>query len=39
MIDAVTLSDAKRVAKRLYGGGMLVTVAGQPTGLASSGTE
>jgi zinc protease len=39
MIDAVTLSDAKRVAKRLYGGGMLVTVAGQPTGLASSGSE
>ena len=37
MIDAVTLDDAKRVAKRLYGGGMLVTVAGQPTGLASSG--
>jgi zinc protease len=39
MIDAVTLADAKRVAKRLYGGGMLVTVAGQPTGLASSGSE
>jgi zinc protease len=39
MIDAVTVADAKRVAKRLYGGGMLVTVAGRPKGLASSGTE
>ncbi len=37
MIDAVTIADAKRVAKRLYGGGMLVTVAGQPKGLTSSG--
>ncbi len=36
MIDAVTLDDAKRVAKRLYGDGMLVTVAGRPKGLASS---
>ena len=32
MIDAVTIEDAKRVAKRLFGGGMLVTVAGQPKG-------
>ena len=39
MIDAVTIEDEKRVAKRLYGGGMLVTVAGRPKGLASSGTE
>jgi zinc protease len=39
MIDAVTVADAKRVAKRLYGGGMLVTVAGRPKGLASSGTS
>jgi zinc protease len=39
LIDAVTLADAKRVAKRLFGGGMLVTVAGRPKGLASSGTE
>jgi zinc protease len=39
LIDAVTIGDAKRVAKRLYGGGMLVTVAGRPKGLASSGTE
>ena len=38
LIDAVTIDDAKRVAKRLYGGGMLVTVAGKPKGLASSGT-
>lgn len=38
MIDAVTIADAKRVAKRLYGGGMLVTVAGRPKGLTSSGT-
>ena len=38
MIDAVTIDDARRVAKRLYGGGMLVTVAGKPKGLASSGT-
>ena len=37
MIDAVTIADAKRVAKRLYGGGMLVTVAGRPVGLTSSG--
>lgn len=38
LIDAVTIEDAKRVAKRLYGGGMLVTVAGRPKGLTSSGT-
>lgn len=38
LIDAVTVADAKRVAKRLYGGGMLVTVAGRPKGLESSGT-
>jgi zinc protease len=37
LIDAVTLDDAKRVAKRLYNGGMLVTVAGRPKGLTSSG--
>jgi zinc protease len=39
MIDAVTMADTKRVAKRLYGGGMLVTVAGRPKGLTSSGNE
>lgn len=38
MIDAVTIEDAKRVAKRLYSGGMLVTVAGRPKGLTSTGT-
>jgi zinc protease len=38
LIDNVTIGDAKRVAKRLYGGGMLVTVAGKPKGLASTGT-
>ena len=38
LIDSVTIADARRVAKRLYGGGMLVTVAGKPKGLASSGT-
>jgi zinc protease len=36
LIDAVTIEDAKRVAKRLFGGGMLVTVAGKPKGLAST---
>jgi len=39
LIDAVTIDDAKRVAKRLFGGGMLVTVAGRPKGMTSSGTE
>jgi len=38
LIDAVTIEDTRRVAKRRYGGGMLVTVAGKPKGLASSGT-
>ncbi len=38
LIDAVTIEDARRVARRLYGGGMLVTVAGRPKGLTSSGT-
>ena len=36
MIDAVTLADARRVAKRLLGGGLLVTVVGQPEGVASA---
>jgi zinc protease len=36
MIDAVTLDDAKRAAKRLYGNGMLVSIAGEPKGVASS---
>ena len=38
MIDAVSLDDAKRVAKRLLDGGLLVTVVGKPEGVASSGT-
>jgi len=36
LIDAVSIEDAKRVAKRLYSGGLLVTVAGRPKDLASS---
>ena len=35
LIDAVTIEDARRAAKRLAQGGMLVTVVGQPKGLAS----
>lgn len=38
LIDAVTIEDARRVARRLYSGGLLVTVAGRPKGLTSSGT-
>ena len=36
MIDAVTVDDARRAAKRLYGKGMLVSIAGEPKGVASS---
>jgi zinc protease len=35
LIDAVTIADARRAAKRLAAGGMLVTVVGRPKGLAS----
>jgi zinc protease len=35
LIDAVTLADAKRVAKRLLDSGMLVTVVGRPEGVSS----
>jgi zinc protease len=35
LIDAVTLADAKRVAKRLLDSGMLVTVVGRPEGVTS----
>jgi len=35
LIDAVTLQDAKRVAKRLLEGKMLVTVVGRPEGVTS----
>jgi zinc protease len=36
MIDAVTIEDTKRAAKRLYGSGVLITVAGQPQGVTST---
>jgi len=36
LIDAVTLDAAKRAARRLYGGGMLVTIAGKPAGVTST---
>jgi zinc protease len=36
MIAAVTLEDARRAAKRLFEGGLLVTVVGRPSGLISS---
>jgi zinc protease len=39
MIEGVTLADARRVAKRLLGGGLLFTVVGKPTGLASAAGE
>lgn len=35
MMDAVTLGDVRRAARRLATGGMLVTVVGQPKGLTS----
>jgi zinc protease len=35
LIDAVTLADAKRVAKRLLDGGLLITVVGRPEGVTS----
>ena len=35
LIDAVSIEDAKRAAKRLFDGGLLVTVAGRPPGLTS----
>jgi zinc protease len=36
MINAVTLDDARRVAKRLLDGGLLVTVVGRPEGLVAT---
>jgi zinc protease len=36
MIEAVTLDDARRVAKRLLDKGLLVTVVGKPHGFAST---
>ncbi len=35
LIDAVTLEDTKRVAKRLLDAGLLVTVVGRPQGVTS----
>jgi zinc protease len=35
MIEAVTLADVQRVAKRLFDGKMLVTVVGRPQGVTS----
>jgi zinc protease len=37
LIDAVTNDDVKRVAKRLFGQGMLVTIAGKPKGVTPVG--
>jgi len=39
LIDAVTLDDAKRVAKRLLDGGLLVTVVGRPEGIISTSVD
>ena len=36
LIDAVTLADTKRVAKRLLDAGLLVTVVGRPQGVTSN---
>jgi zinc protease len=35
LIDAVTLADTKRVAKRLLDSGLLITVVGRPDGVTS----
>jgi zinc protease len=35
LIDAVTLADARRVAKRLLDNGLLITVVGRPEGVTS----
>ena len=39
LINAVTLDDARRVAKRLLDDGLLVTVAGRPEGLVSTSAD
>jgi zinc protease len=39
LIDAVTLADAKRVAKRLLDPGLLVTVVGRPQGVTTKGAD
>jgi zinc protease len=38
LIDAVTLDDARRVAKRMLGPGLLITVAGRPLDIVSKAT-
>jgi len=38
LIDAVTLDDARRVAMRMLGPGLLITVAGRPLDIASKAT-
>jgi hypothetical protein len=35
MIDAVTIDDVRRVAKRLLESGLLVTVVGRPQGVTA----
>jgi zinc protease len=37
LIDAITLADARRVAKRLLDAGLLVTVVGRPSGVSAKG--
>jgi len=37
LVEAVTLADVKRVAKRLLEGNLLVTVVGRPQAAASKG--
>ena len=39
LIAAVTLADAKRVARRLLDKGLLVTIAGRPEGVVSTSAE
>jgi len=39
MIAAVTLDDARRVAKRLFDNGLLVSVVGKPEGIAANAAE
>jgi zinc protease len=39
MIDAVTLDDARRVAKRLLDGRLLMTIVGRPDGVVSTSAE
>ncbi|MBI3433877.1 MAG: insulinase family protein [Proteobacteria bacterium] len=37
LVDAVTLADVRRIAKRLLDGGLLVTVVGRPQGVEGKG--